>query len=154
MTLVTVRPAIQRKPTLNIDRWLDELFYTQTPVRANIQARATRPAPSNPPVNVIELGNAFQIQFAAPGMEKSDFEVKLEKEFLTISGKQETAVTNGETFRRREFGNYTFKRHFQLPADTVDVNAIEADYANGILTVSIPKREEAQEKPVQKIEVA
>jgi HSP20 family protein len=86
-------------------------------------------------------------------MEKGDFEIKVEKELLSINGKRETPTREGETFRRKEFGNYTFKRHFQL-SDTVDANTIEANYVNGILNIFVPKREEAKEQPPRKIEVA
>lgn len=151
MTLVSVKPAIRRRSNLNMDRWLDELFQVETP-------RHTRHTVKNdvgayPPVNVLESGDQFQIQLAAPGMDKGNLEIKVEKDVLTVSGKREQVAGEGEAFRRREFGNYTFKRHFQLP-DTVDAGAIEASYVNGILLVSMPKREEAKERPPRRIEVA
>jgi HSP20 family protein len=147
MTLVSVKPAIRRRSNLNLDRWLDEMFRLETPRRAQNNGL------TYPPVNVLEFGDQFQIQIAAPGMDKGDFEIKVEKDLLTISGRREQPAAEGETFRRREFGAYTFKRHFQLP-DTLDTGAVQASYVNGVLLVAIPKREEAKEKPPRKIEIA
>lgn len=151
MTLVSVKPVIRRRSNLNMDRWLDEMFRVETP--RHTQWAAKNNGLAYPPVNVLELDDQFQIQLAAPGMDRSNFEIKVEKDLLTISGQREQPSVDGETFRRREFGAYTFKRHFQLP-DTVDAGAIEASYVNGILMVTVPKREEAKEKPPRKIEVA
>lgn len=151
MTLVSVKPAIRRNSNLNIDRWLDELFRVETPQRTQTAGRQN--GRNYPPVNVLESGDRFQIQLAAPGMEKGDFEIKVEKDLLIISGQREQPAVEGATFRRREFGAYAFKRQFQLP-DAVDAGAIEAGYVNGVLLVTVPKREEAKEKPPRKIEVA
>lgn len=153
MTYVTAKPATRRKSNLNFDRWIDEMFNVHTPVRPRAKVQTQKNGLAYPPVNVMELADAFHIQFAAPGMEKGDFEIKVEKDLLSISGKREVVAKEGENFRRREFGNYTFKRDFQL-SDTVDASAIEASYINGVLKVVVPKKEEAQEKPPRKIEVA
>lgn len=151
MTLVSVKPAIRRRTNLNLDRWMDELFRVEIPQRTQWSAKNN--GLTHPPVNVLELADQFQIQIAAPGMEKGDFEIKVEKDLLTISGQREQTAVEGETYRRREFGAFTFKRHFQLP-DTVDAGAIQAGYVNGVLLVAVPKREEAKEQPPRKIEVA
>jgi len=153
MTFVTVKPTTRRRSNLNIDRWIDELFNTHAPVRRKVQTQTRSNGVAYPPVNVVELDDAFHIKFAAPGMEKGDFEIKVEKELLSISGKRETSTKEGATFRRKEFGNYNFKRQFQL-SDTINVGAIEANYVNGILNVFVPKREESKEAPARKIEIA
>lgn len=146
MTFVTVRPAVHRRPALNMDRWLDELFNIETPKNGRLHTNGL----AHPPVNVLEREDAFHIQLAVPGMDKSDFELKVDKDVLTISGKREANAIDGETFRRREFGNFTFERRFQLP-DTVDAGAIAANYTNGILDITAPKK---AEKPAKKIVVA
>ena len=151
MTLVSVKPAIRRRSNLNLDRWMGELFRVETP--RHTQWSAKNNGLTYPPVNVVELADQFQIQVAAPGMDKGDFEIKVEKDVLTISGQHERPAVEGENYRRKEFGSYAFKRHFQLP-DTVEAGAIQASYVNGVLLVAVPKREEAKEKPPRKIEVA
>ena len=151
MTFASVKPSVRRKPSLNIDRWVNELFNTHTPVRSKTLNRTHGLA--HPPVNVVELGDGFTIQFAVPGMAKDHFEIKVEKDLLTVSGKREVNTQEGESFRRKEFGTLTFNRHFQLP-ETVDTQAIGADYTNGILTITVPKKAEAQDQPPRKILVA
>lgn len=142
MTLVTVRPA--RRTRVNMDRWLDELFHA-TPTA---HARNRRNVNTRIPVNVFERDNAFHIQLAVPGMTKSDFDLKVEKDVLTISGKREEEAKEGETFRRREFGVYNFERSFRLP-ETVNSESIEASYVNGILDVTVPKVEEKQPRRIE-----
>ena len=91
---------------------------------------------------------------AVPGFKKSDFKIGLENEKLSISA--EIKVEEGEkeaNFTRKEFSYESFKRTFILP-ETVDEGAINANYNNGILTVSIPKKEEAKPKPARTIEIS
>jgi HSP20 family protein len=109
---------------------------------------ATAFVKTNPAVNVTETPDNFRIEVAAPGLEKKDFNVAVENDLLTISSKKTAEEkTDSEKFTRREFNYFEFKRSFQLP-DTVDVNAINASYEAGILTLTLPKKEEA--KPLQK----
>ena len=90
---------------------------------------------------------------AVPGFKKSDFMIDLENETLSVSAeiKNEQEETN-DTYTRKEFGYASFKRTFLLP-DTVQEDKIEATYAEGILSLSIPKREEAKPKPARKITI-
>lgn len=103
-------------------------------------------------VNIIEAPDHYRIEMAAPGLKKDDFELKMDNGMLTISVKKEWKLEEGHEFRRREFAYYDFERSFMLP-DTVDADKIKATYKNGILTVTLPKKEEAKEKPPRKIEI-
>jgi HSP20 family protein len=99
---------------------------------------------NQPSVNVIEADNAFRVELAAPGLNKDDFEVQIEKDQLIISvEKEHESNEEGEKFTRREFGYQKFKRSFNL-GDQINMEAIEATYDNGILTINLPKKEEAQ----------
>ncbi|WP_439556053.1 Hsp20/alpha crystallin family protein [Dyadobacter sp.] len=109
---------------------------------------------SVPAVNVVESKEGFRIEVAAPGLQKSDFKLNLEKDQLTISAhKEQNSEEAGEKYTRREFKYNSFQRTFTLP-NSIDGDKIEANYGDGILSVLLPKREEAKEKPARQIEIA
>ncbi len=107
-----------------------------------------------PSVNIKENTEAFTVEVAAPGFNKSDFKLELNHDLLTISSekKVENETKEGEQFTKREFSYQSFSRSFTLP-QTADGEKIEASYEHGILTVCIPKREEAKPKPTRTIEI-
>jgi HSP20 family protein len=99
---------------------------------------------SFPPVNILEKANAYQLQVSAPGLEKSDFSLKLDGNVLTISAeKKEVEKSETEKVIRKEFTNKAFKRSFTLD-EKIDASTIEAKYENGILTLTLPKKEIAK----------
>jgi len=108
-----------------------------------------------PAVNIKEDGEGFTVEMAAPGMAKEDFKIELENEVLCISAerKSENEVKEGERFTRREFNYQSFQRSFHLPKSTVDYDKIKAKYENGVLTIQIPKREEAKALPARQIAI-
>ncbi|KAA0990529.1 Hsp20/alpha crystallin family protein [Dyadobacter aurulentus] len=109
---------------------------------------------SVPAVNVVESKEGFRIEVAAPGLQKSDFKLNLEKNQLTISAqKEQKTEENEEKYTRREFKYNSFQRTFTLP-NSIDGEKIEANYSEGILNIALPKREEAKEKPARQIEIA
>ncbi len=108
-----------------------------------------------PSVNVRENDNEFGIEVAVPGFEKGDFKIEVHNDVLTISSeKQETNETKGENehYTKREFSYQAFTRSFTLP-ETADGDKVAAGYDKGILTVSIPKKEEAKPKAPRTIEI-
>ncbi len=109
---------------------------------------------SQPAVNVKEDADGFALALAAPGYGKEDIEIKIEENVLTISSekKEENTEKEGEKFTRKEFKYAAFKRTFTLP-DTVDAAKIAANYENGILNISIPKKEEAKPLPPRTIAI-
>ena len=109
---------------------------------------------SIPAVNVKENENAFEVEVAAPGLQKNDFKIELENDVLTISSEKEIdSESNEGGYTRKEFGYSSFKRTFSLPENIVDGGKVEAKYINGILHIALPKKEEAKPKPVRAIEV-
>ena len=116
--------------------------------------KAVRNEFSNPGSNVKEGPNSYTIELAVPGMEKSDFNIKLEQDTLTISSekKAEQPMEN-ERYTRREFHYNAFSRAFSIP-ETVDTNSIAATYEKGVLTIALPKKPEAAKPETKKIEVA
>ncbi|MBO9594317.1 MAG: Hsp20/alpha crystallin family protein [Niabella sp.] len=107
-----------------------------------------------PSVNVKETDDNFEVEVAAPGMAKNDFRVTLDGNLLTISSeKRSDDEEKKETYTRREFSYQSFQRSFQLPKDVVDDESIQAKYENGVLHLTIPKKEEVKKKAPRQIEV-
>lgn len=107
-----------------------------------------------PSVNIRETENSYQLELAAPGMEKADFNIKLEDNRLIISSaKQQEQETKEAYYTRKEFSYQSFQRSFTLPADTVDADKIKARYENGLLTIDIPKKETTGQQPSRQIEI-
>jgi HSP20 family protein len=108
-----------------------------------------------PSVNIKESTDEFEVELAAPGFVKGDFNIELNNDLLTISSekKVENETNEGQQFARREFSYQSFSRSFTLP-NTADGENIKAKYENGILRVSIPKKEEAKPRPPKQIAIA
>jgi HSP20 family protein len=108
-----------------------------------------------PSVNIKESTEEFEVELAAPGFVKSDFNIELNHDLLTISSekKVENETKEGQQFAKREFSYQSFSRSFTLP-NTADGEKIKAKYDNGILRISIPKKEEAKPKPAKQIAVS
>lgn len=106
-----------------------------------------------PSVNIVEGKNDFRIEVAAPGLQKDDFKINLDNNVLTISSeKEEKQEEKDERYMRREFSYTSFRRSFSLP-QTVEADKISANHNNGVLSISIPKKEEAKIKPAKQIEI-
>ena len=108
-----------------------------------------------PAVNIKESAENFEVEVAAPGLEKKDFKIELDHDVLTISSekKDEKESEEGQEFTKREFSYQSFSRSFTLP-NTADSEKIEATYENGILRVVIAKKEEAKTKPPRQISIS
>ncbi|MFT3678787.1 MAG: Hsp20/alpha crystallin family protein [Ferruginibacter sp.] len=98
-----------------------------------------------PPVNIVENTNGYYLQVSAPGLDKADFNVKLDGNLLTISGekKEEKKDETAKTIRK-EFSHKAFKRSFTLDEKINSAN-ISAKYENGVLYVELPKNEVQKE---------
>ncbi|HDZ41496.1 MAG TPA: Hsp20/alpha crystallin family protein [Bacteroidetes bacterium] len=109
-----------------------------------------------PAVNVRENENEIIIDLAAPGLKKSDFSVNYDNERLTISSekKDEKTEKEGERITRREFSYQSFRRSFNVPENMVNTDKINAKYTDGILHVTLPKREEMKPKPSKEIKIS
>ncbi len=108
-----------------------------------------------PAVNVKENDNEFTIEVAAPGMKKDDFKVSYDNGRLTIASevKNESEEKEGEKVTRREFSYQSFQRSFSIAENVVQSENISASYENGILHISMPKREEVKPKPAKQIAI-
>lgn len=132
--------------------WIDEVINKNfgTEFMSNFNRGITLPA-----VNVLDTANDYLVEMAVPGLKKSDFDINIDNHVLSISAevKSEYEDVENESFTRREFGYSSFKRTFTLP-ESVETDKISAKYEDGILKVTLPKREEAKKKPLKNIKVS
>jgi len=109
---------------------------------------------SIPAVNITEGKEDFRIEVAAPGLNKDDFKISLDNNVLVISSeREEKTEEKDEKVMRREFSYTSFSRSFTLP-QTINPDKIKAVHKDGILMVTVPKRDEAREKPVREIKIS
>ena len=98
------------------------------------------------PTNIEETDDAFVLSLHAAGLDKSDFEVKVRDDLLTIACHAQEATPTGRRYTRREVRGQGFEREFALNGKVLLEN-IEAHYAHGVLTVRLPKNPDAMRPP-------
>ncbi|WP_296381511.1 Hsp20/alpha crystallin family protein [Winogradskyella sp.] len=107
-----------------------------------------------PAMNVKEHDEDFEIEFAAPGFSKKDFEVTIDDNILNVCGEKKHEVEEKEEdYTRKEFSYNSFRRSLTLPKSVSTDQEVKATYKNGILKLNLHKKEEAKEQPKKVIEV-
>lgn len=106
----------------------------------------------NPKVNVREETDMFELEMAVPGISKKDIQINVNSDVLKISHESANDNTDAE-LSHREFNYASFERSFRLP-DSIDFDKIDAKTENGILTIKLPKREEAIDKGPREIKIS
>ena len=102
-----------------------------------------------PAVNITEQKNEYHVSLAAPGMKKEDFNIDVDGNMLTISSEKEESTEEKEKkFTRKEYSYSSFSRSFTLPEE-INKEKIEARYEDGVLKITLPRKEEAK-KPAAK----
>ena len=151
------------RPFESLRREVDRLFddfgteFWRSPFRRSLSEMAPAfrrefqvgPAPA---VDIVEKDNAYEVTADLPGFDEKNIEVKLQNGSLCIKGERKSEKKEEKKdfhLTEREFGS--FERRFTLP-EGVDADKIEASLKKGVLTVTLPKKPEAQ-KPAKKIEV-
>jgi HSP20 family protein len=129
------------QPTLKtLDSFLDNLL-SDLPV-ANNNNNMNFPA-----VNICETPDDYQLEFNVAGRKKEDFKITVDKNILTVSfEKNEQQKDEKKQFIKREFVTQSFKRSFTLD-EKIDADKIDAKYENGILMLTLPKKEEVKVLP-------
>lgn len=144
MTLVKFNPA---KNSSSINPWFTDVFESVF----NDSVLTDRLVSRVPAVNIAETDSDFQIELAVPGLKKEDFKINIDKNVLSISAeKKNENAQEDKKFSKREFSYTSFVRSFTLP-ETIDHNKIDAAYVDGILKLTVAKKEEAK---VQSREIA
>lgn len=107
-----------------------------------------------PAVNIRENDNRYEIEVAAPGLNKEDLKISLENKILTIKSEKETKdEVDNRNFMRREFGFSSFCRSFSIP-ESVNAEAIKASLRNGVLTIELPRHNEEKLKSSKEIKIS
>ena len=97
-----------------------------------------------PAANIAETADEYHIELAAPGLKKQDFKIRIDDNVLSISVEQHHEhADNHKKYNKREFSYSSFVRSFTLP-DSADESRVEAAYNDGVLHISVAKREEAK----------
>ena len=105
-----------------------------------------------PAVDVVESEKAYEVAAELPGMDEKNIEIKVVNGILTMKGeKQEQKEEKKKDYYLQERSFGSFERSFEVP-ESVDADKIEARFKKGVLTLTLPKKAEAQ-KPAKKIEV-
>ena len=134
----------------------DDFFNREVFNNGLMHSSAT--ATTIPAVNIKETSEQYEVELAAPGMQKSDFKIQLDGQKLTISSEKETTHENeGENnfqYINREYSYQSFSRTFTLRDEVLDTEKIEAKYENGVLSLLVPKKEHAKQKAPRLINVS
>ena len=141
-------------PSWTTDLFNTEKFFTPGFMGFDSEFSSLDFANRMPSVNITENEKDFMIEMAAPGLERKDFKVEVENGILFIrSEKKEEKKEETKNFTRREFSYNSFSRSFTLPENCMTDN-IMAHYENGILSITLPKKEMTFTKPVKEIKVS
>lgn len=134
-------------PSVVSKTFLDDFL---TGEKFGIQNRLSSYIPS---VNISEHDDKFYVEVAAPGLDKSDFNISVENDTLTVSSEKKSENTEEKkNYTRKEFSYNSFRRTFSIP-DTIDADAISANYEKGILTINLPKKPEIVKSKSRLVEI-
>ncbi|MFA5329257.1 MAG: Hsp20/alpha crystallin family protein [Prolixibacteraceae bacterium] len=109
---------------------------------------------STPAVNIYESNEKFEIEIAAPGLEKEDFKIDLKNDYLLVYSEKKDKKEEKEKGKvvRSEFRYSSFQRSFALPKN-IEINDIKATHKNGVLTIELPKKVEQKDTSNRQIEI-
>lgn len=147
------------------DYWMSDSFSEMRRLldtfRANMEdtlervfpSQASLPALKQPRVDVLDLGDALQVVADMPGVRKEDIEINLTLERVEISAESSTETERKEedyTYRERGYASY--RRMLDLPADVLPDKA-EASFKNGVLEVTLPKKEPTEAEKKTRVQI-
>lgn len=120
------------------------MTYVKLVPNTSARSTETRTRGYNPPVDIVETKDDYRLDFDLPGFGKEDVKITVSEGILTLSGERERENDYDEKyFRHFERRQGAFSRSFRLP-EFVDSNSIEAEYKNGVISLTLPKKEEAK----------
>ncbi|MEY2545955.1 MAG: hypothetical protein QOG48_1072 [Verrucomicrobiota bacterium] len=140
----TMWPTLDRLSSLRSD--LDSLF--ELPLLGNFGRAGQLFSGWSPALDVYQNNDNVVVVAELPGMKNEEIEISLHDGMLTIAGERKSEASNGENAERTERYVGKFRRSITLPV-RVDANKVNAAYRDGILTVTLPKAEEAKPKQIQ-----
>lgn len=133
---------------------MDDFFDNRSWARDMMPDQFWNGKRSQPALNIKENHDTFEIELAAPGFAKEDFEVTIEDGCLNISAEKSVSdEEKEENYTRKEFSYNAFQRSLQLP-ESVKQEAIKAKYKDGILSFTLAKKEDAKKTPPKKVQIS
>ncbi len=120
----------------NVNRVFDDDFWGLSNVSPNVSV----------PVNVMETDKSYELELVAPGLKKEDFKINVHCDLLTVSfehQEEKNQESRKDGWLRREYQKRSFTRTFTLD-ESIDANKIDAHYTDGILHLSMAKKDGAQ----------
>lgn len=130
--------------TIEIERQLSQLGRDIQQFVERIVPIVEEDQDFTPDCDIVESDESFAIYLDLPGLSKKEIQITLNENVLTIKGERTEALSEDETFTRRERRYGAFARSFALP-ETVDTSETKAKFQNGVLTVTMSKTEEVQD---------
>jgi len=147
MNCLTVRPSNYGLSRHGLGRSIDSFFddwFSYPTARA-----VSYSTDFSPRVNIRETEESLVLTFELPGMKKEEIKVAVKDDALTVSGEREfRSESDDDEYVRRELRSGSFSRSFTLP-DTVDSDKVSADYRDGLLEITLAKREELKPKEIE-----
>ena len=142
-----------QNPRYNANRVLvDELFNNF--FKNDYHEDYAKSCGSNAATNVFETEKEFKIEVLLPGFTKEDLQLNVHNLLLTIKVEKEKEENSEEyKYAHREFGAVNFEKQYRLPK-SVDIEKIRAEFKNGVLNITLPKKEEAVEKAPVEIKIS
>ncbi len=130
-----------------LEEELDAVFATGPSLTGTRNIRSL-PAGAFPAVNVAATPEAILVYLFAPGLDPKGFDISIQQNLLSIAGSREIPLDDSATYYRRERFSGEFRRAISLPEDA-DPERVEAKYSNGILQVTIGRRESAKPRQIE-----
>ena len=141
-------PVIKYNPFADVDDFPAGLRLFQDTV-ARLMSDQSTARPWAPAVDILETDNELVLKADVPGVELQDIDIQIENGTLTLKGQRKFATEEkNKGFHRLERSYGSFVRYFTVP-DTVDAEHVQADFHNGVLTVTLPKKEIAKPKAIK-----
>ncbi len=148
MTLIATKKRNRLFPEL-LEDFFNERFFDNSPFFALSKTNGSLV----PGANITEDPENFTIELAAPGLKRDDFKVEVKNGVLNVSSEnEEEKEEEGKNFMRREFSYSSFSRSFALPDNLLE-DKIDAKYENGILKLTLPKKEAGHAETAKQIKV-
>ena len=140
------------EPAVGFDSMLDHFFtdnFLNWPAVNSSFHRGHQPS-----YNIKEDNDHWEVDLAVPGMRKEDFKIDLDKDVLSISTeKSESREEQKDNYKVKQFGHMKFTKTFRLPENMVNEDDISASYNDGVLHITLPKREELKSKVKREISI-
>lgn len=142
--LPTIRRNALNLRTIPEFRWDVDRLFDEIMTRPSVGY-----ATSGPAADLIETENEFLLEMNLPGYDLAHIEVNLEQGVLLVSGAREEEMDEGKgTYHVRERSWGRFNRSFTVP-HTIDPKAVKAEFANGVLTINLPKAPDAKARRIE-----